>query len=251
MQNKLKEQEEKEKNRKKREAAKIKDDYENIKNEMMLKLINKYPEFFDSASPYKVVSFRNGQLIPHNTQINIKAGLFPLTLEEIFAACKLWLFEFSATAAFEENQYDRQEIQIKYQILPYTGNFYKFAAAFGFTACNSALRNSSFLDAELLVSPFIAGNVTLIDLHFSFASLYADMGKACVGINNYLFYKQLKDRLSVILELNYIFNEFLRNCHNDPLVFQPAVKFKTTDNLFSTFSYEDNRYFIISIEIGF
>ncbi len=249
--NKIAEKEKQEEIRKKKEKEKIKDSLAEMKNELMLKLRNKYPEFFNSAPPYQAVSFRNGQLIPSKFQINLKAGLFPVSLDNVLLSYKLWLFEFSSTSAFYDNKFDQQELQLKFQILPYSGNFYKFSAAFGFNGYKTDLIESDFQDAYLLVTPFITGNVTLPDLYFSFASIYADLGKACFAVNNYLFYNQLKDRFSVIAELDYFYDKNLRDKFNDAVVFQPALRFKTTDNITSTFSYEDNELWKISIEVGF
>jgi hypothetical protein len=249
--NKIEEEEQREKIRNKKEKAKIKESFSEMREELLLQMRTKYPEYFDSAPPYKAVSFRNGQLIPYGNQLNIKTGLFPIALDEVMLAYKAWLFELSAKASFYENKYRQQELQLKYQIMPYSGRYNKFSVAFGFTGYKTGLIDSSFVDAHLLVTPFIAGNVTLPDLYFSFGSVYADLGKAGLAINNYLFYKQLKDRISVILEVNYIYDEHLRNVFNDALVFQPAIRFKTTDNLSSTFSYEDNQLWKISVEMGF
>ncbi len=249
--NKIAEIKKQEEIRKKKEKEKIKDSLAEMKNELMLKLRNKYPDFFNSAPPYQAVSFRNGQLTPYQFQINLKAGLFPVSLDEVLLSYKLWLFEFSSTSAFYESKYDQQELQLKFQILPYSGNFYKFSAAFGFKGYKTELIESSFQDAYLLVTPFIAGNITLPDLHFSFASIYADLGKTSFAVNNYLFYNQLKDRFSVIAELDYYYDENLMDKFDDAIVFQPAIRFKTTDNITSTFSYEDNELWKISVELGF
>ena len=249
--NKIEEEEQREKIRNKKEKAKIKESFSEMREELLLQMRNKYPEYFDSAPPYKAVSFRNGQLIPFDHQLNMKAGLFPLCLDEVMIAYKAWLFELSATSMFNENKYRQQELQLKYQIMPYSGRYNKFSVAFGFTGYKTGLTDTSFVDANLLITPFIAGNVTLPDLYFSFGSIYADLGKAGLAINNYLFYKQLKDRISVIMEVNYYYDEHLRNVFNDAVVFQPAVRFKTTDNLSTTFSYEDNELWKISVEMGF
>ena len=249
--NRMEEEKEREKIRNKKERVKIKDSLSQVKDDLMLQMRNKYPEFFDSIPPYKAVSFRNGQLIPFDYQLNLKSTLFPISLNEIAFAWKTWLFEFSATSSFYENKYEQQELQFKYQILPYSGRYNKISAAFGVTGYKTGLIDSSFANAYLLVTPFLSGNVTLPDLYFSFGSIYLDLGKTQVAINNYIFYKQLKDRISVILELNYFYDDHLRNRFDDALVFQPAIKFKTTDKLNTTFSYEENELWKINLEIGF
>ena len=249
--NKLDEKEKQENIRNDIESQKIKDSVSRVKDSFMRNMRNKYPDFFDSKPPYKAVSFRNGELIPHKTQFNTKTGLFPISFEEVFLAYKVWLFEFSLTSAFYENKYNQQEIQVKYQILPYSGKFYKFSSAFGFTAYKSQLITSDFIDSDILFTPFIAGNITLPNLNFSYLSLYADLTKTGIAINNYVFYKQLKDRVSAILEVNWIYNDELKNRFEESIVFQPAIVFKTTDNLSTTFSYEENEFWILGVEIGF
>ena len=249
--NKITEKKKQESIRKKKESEIIKENVSQMKKELILKMRNKYPDFFKSSPPYKAISFRNGQLIPQQKQINFRAGLFPISFEDIFLAYKLWLFELSMTSSFDENKYNQQEVQIKYQILPYSGKFYKLSAAFGFTGYKTGIINSNFLEANNLISPFIAGNVTLPNLYFSFASIYADLGKTSFAINNYLFYKHLKDKISVILEVNFIYDKHLRNKFNNTIVFQPAIIFKTTKNLSTTFSYEDYELCKVSVEIGF
>ena len=248
--NKLAEKEKQEKIRNDSEKQKLDESVSKMKEKFMMQIRNKYPDFFNSKPPYKTISFRNGELIPYKTQLNIKTGLFPISFEEIFLAYKVWLFEFSLTSSFYENKYNQQEVQIKYQILPYSGKFYKFSATFGFTAYKSQLIKSDFFDSEILFTPFIAGNVTLPNLNFSYLSAYADLAKTGIAINNYVFYKQLKDRISAILEINFIYNDKIKNKFVDSIVIQPAIVFKTTDNLSTTFSYEDNEVWIIGVEIG-
>ena len=248
--NKISEEKKNEAIRKEQENKKIQEKISKMKEGFMMKLRNKHPEFFDSAPPYKAVSFRNGQLIPHKQQLNIKAGLYPISFEEIFYAYQIWLFEFSSISKFYDNKYIQQELQFKYQILPYSGKFYKFSAAFGFTGYQTDVENYEDSDTRIY-TPFIAGNITLPNLYFSFGSAYIDMGKASLAINNYLFYKQLKDKLSVILEVNTYFDEKLRNSRDEKIVFQPAITFKTTKNLSTTFSFEDNELLKIGVEIGF
>ncbi|MCF7912894.1 MAG: hypothetical protein K9M99_10225 [Candidatus Cloacimonetes bacterium] len=249
--NRLEEEQERENIRNKQEKVKIREALLKTKEEIMLQMRNKYPEYFNSAPPFQAVSFRNGQLIPYNNQLSIKGGLFPMSLDEVMLGCKVWLFEFSGTASFEDNKYQQQELQLKYQIMPYSGIYNKFSAAFGFTGYKVGLVDSSFADAYMLITPFLAGNITLPDWYFSFGSIYADLSKTALALNNYIFYRHLKDRISIILEVNYIYDEHLRNAFNDAVVFQPAIRFKTTDNLSTTFSYEDNQLWKISLGIGF
>jgi hypothetical protein len=61
----------------------------------------------------------------------------------------------------------------------------------------------------------------------------------------------MKHYLAVILELNYIWNEDLRNSHDDLLVFQPALKFQTTSYLSTMLSYEQNEYMMLSLEVNY
>ena len=191
--NKLAENEEKERLRQEREKQNMENVATRLKEGRMRDLKYKYPDFFKKNPPYKNVSFRNGQLIPQKAQINIKGGLSPISINELFLAYKLWLLEFSAKSNFVDNKYNRQEVQLKYQILPYSGDFYKFSSSFGFTAYKTQLDTSDFFEAELIYSPFIAGNISIPNLHFSYVSVYADLGQTSIAINNYVFYKQLKE----------------------------------------------------------
>ena len=247
---KLKEEKQREKIRKDKEKGKIKKSKDKVKKQLMGYLKKKYAEFFSSPPPYNVISFQNGELIPKKMEIGAKAGIAPLTFEAINFSYKYWLLQFTTRSSFYDNEYDCQEFLLKYQILPNTGSFYKISVSFGAIGYMLNLRDEKFFE-EQKYSPFLSGNVTLPNLHFTYASFYGDATKVAIGVNNYFLYSQLKDRLSAIMEMNYIFDEDLQNEDGDSFVFQAGLRFKTTENVITTLSFEDNELIVFSIDVEF
>jgi len=247
---KLKEEKQREQIRKDKEKGKIKKSKDKVKKQLMDYLKKKHAEFFSSPPPFNVISFQNGELIPKKMEIGAKAGIAPLTFEAINFSCKYWLLQFTTRSTFYDNKHDRQEFLLKYQILPNTGSFYKISVSFGAVGYMVNLRDEKFFEKQKY-SPFLAGNITIPNLHFTYASFYGDAFKVAVGVNNYFLYSQLKDRLSAIIELNYIFDEDFQNEDRDDFVFQAGLRFKTTENVITTLSFEDNELIVFSVDVEF
>jgi hypothetical protein len=236
--------------RKKQEQNEMQKKFANMRKRYKQDLQYKYRDFFSMLPPSKALSFSNGQIIPWNLQLDVKGMINQLSLQDLSLVYRKWLLEFSLDAKFHENHYHQQEARIKYQILPYTGEFYKFSAAFGAAYYLTDLKQSKFIEAEEIISPFIAANLTVPDLKLSVISLYADAAQLNLGLHNYIFYSQFEDRLSFVLEFNLIYNEAIRNCYDDLLVFQPGIRFKTTEKSSVTFSYEENNEWNANLSIG-
>lgn len=248
---KLKEEKQKEQIRKDKEKAKIKKSKDKVKKQLMDYLKKKHAEFFSSPPPFNVISFQNGELIPKKMEIGAKAGIAPFTFEAINFSYKYWLLQFTARSNFYESKYISQDLLLKYQIFPNAGEFYKISVSFGAVGYFYGLLNNNFFEAEQKYSPFLSGNITLPNLHFTYASFYGDATKAAVGVNNYFLYSQLKDRLSAIIELNYIFDKDFQNEDKDDFVFQAGLRFKTTENVITTLSFEDHELIVFSIDVEF
>ena len=249
--NLLAEEKDRENIRKKEEKDKIAHKFSEMREKYVTELKYKFSDFFEMTPPHSAISFSNGELIPTKYDVNIKGSITDIGIEEMYFAYKVWLFELSLQSHFIENKFQEQAFRFKYQILPYTGDFYKVSASFGAVYYFTELSDSDFIKSEQIISPFIAANLTVADLKFSYISLYADAGKTNLGINNYMFYSQLKDRLSLILETNIHYNDKLKNRNNDTIVFQPGIRFKTTVNSSITFSYEENQEWNANLQIGF
>ena len=248
---KLKEEKQREQIRKDKAKAKIKKSKDKVKEQRMGYLKKKYTEFFSSPPPYNVIGFQNGELIPKKMEIGVKAGIAPLTFEAINFSYKYWLLQFTTLSNFYENKYTSQDLLLKYQIFPNTGEFYKISVSFGAIGYFYGLLDNNFFEAEQKYSPFLSGNITLPNLHFTYASFYGDATTVAIGLNYYFLYSQLKDRLSAIIEMNYIFDKDLQNEDGDSFVFQAGLRFKTTENVITTLSFEDNELFVFSIDVEY
>jgi hypothetical protein len=250
--NKMKEKQKKEQLRSFKEKKRLEEKFAIEKGKYRDKLKADFPEFFSELPAYNLVSFRNAELIPNKKQVNLKAGIAPISIEEVFLAYKVWLLEFSMQASFYDNKYAQQEVQIKYQVLPNTGDFYKLSAAIGFVGYQTDLIHSSFENSEhRILSPFVCANVSVPNLYFSHISGYVDRAKVSVAIQNYPFFRQLKQRLSILLESNFYFEDHLRTSFNESFVVQPAIQFRTTETITTSISFEQNETWKLGLEFSF
>ena len=141
---------------------------------------------------------------------------------------------------------------VKLQVLPNSGQIYKVAVSFGyveFLHSLSSLEVDQYLQAEF--SPFLALNMTFPELFYSYASIYVDSRKVCVGINTYPTYKNFGDRLSLVCELNYIRHPSFRNRLADKMMTQAGIRFKTSERIRTSFTYQNHETLNFSVDCQF
>lgn len=214
--------------------------------------LNTYRSFLSEIPPEKIISFRNGELSTESHTLSLHLGISPITIENIYYSFKFWKLELATNLIARQNQLERQDIIIKYQILPNIGEFHKISVSFGyleFLYSISAVDNVDSLQPEF--SPFLVLNMTLPELFHSYGSLYADSRKVSLGFNSFPTYDNLGNRLSLLFELNYIRHPGFRNRFNDTFLYQTGLRFKTSDIITTSFTYENHETFIFSTDFVF
>ncbi|MEA2103574.1 MAG: hypothetical protein U9P79_02885, partial [Candidatus Cloacimonadota bacterium] len=210
------------KQNRKQEMAKLMEQYK-----------KEYENFLNLQPPGKVLSFYNAELSAKSNRISLELGISPFSIQSVYYARKLWKLELAAYSEFSDNKYDRQDIVFKYQLLPNSGALYKTTFALGAIAYANSMDND-FKDLEIKFTPFVTGNITLPNLLFSYLSFYGDVRKYSIGLNSYVLYGHLQDKLSAILEFDYIADKDHRNKYGDEFLIQPGIRFKTANNVYST-----------------
>lgn len=208
---------------------------------------NTYGDFLEIQPPSKLISFYNGELSSMKNQLSLSLNICKYPFRSIFYAHKFWNLELSTYCEFDKKSFSRQDLSIKYQLLPNSGSFYKTSLSMGLTAYEYNISKKKFAQIKPEASLFLSGNITIPDIRFSYISFYGGFRKISIGLTSLLFYEQLADKICTILELSYLNDKNLRNKHNDAFIIQPGLRFKTAKNMYSTISYRDYNLFSLNI----
>jgi len=225
------------------------------KKQEMEKMINQFKKEYSDFIKYKplekVISFWNAGLPTKNNKASLELGLNPFSIHSLYYARKFWKLEISSYSEFTKNKFDKQDFNLKYQVLPNSGAFYKTTISLGFIVYDNEISEKNSKDIKVKYTPFVTGNITLPNLHFSYFYFYGDLRKYAIGIESYLLYGHLKDKLSLLLELDYIPDKDHRNRFNESFLIQPGIRFKTANNVYSTLAYRNNEMFVLSVDLTF
>lgn len=244
----LEEEKQKEAIRKEKEAIKIKEKKDKLKAQKRTKLKKKYAKLFNIQHPDHVISLPNAQLIQTTSQVGAKYGINESTIEQAYGTFRMKLLQVSATSGFYDNKYNTQQFSAKLQILPPTGDFYKVAVSAGAVGYMNGLIDTSFSKADVDVAPMVSANVFIPNLYFSYITAYGDGHKFGLGLNSHLLYKVMEDRISFMAEGVYYSDKDLRNMRNEKLIFQAGIRFKTTQYVRSSITYENNDTFMFGLD---
>jgi len=197
-----------------------------------------FRDFLNDAPPSKVITLRNGEIINGNHEFDAKMGISPVTFESIFYGYRFGILEISSEFNLLNNKFDRQDLFLKIQLLPNTGELWKTSLSFGFVEYLNSIYRTEFKKLKPKYSPFLATNVTVPTFYYSYFSFYGDARKISFGINNYSFYKHFADKTCLLFQIDYIYDKSFRNRFSDPVLFQAGVRFRATQNLAFTLAYE-------------
>lgn len=245
----IKEQNAEEKSRHWQEKFKIRSEKRLFKKATLEKNLYTYRSFLNETPPDKVISFRNGQLATGKHTFSLHMGISPMSIENFYYGLQFWKLAFEMDLLGRNNRLERQELAIKYQVLPNSGDFHKTSVSFGYVEFLHSL--SAGESSKPGFSPFFALNMTFPELLHSYGSLYADSRKISMGINSYPTYDTFRDKLSILFELNYIRRSGFRNRFNDEMMVQAGVRFKTSDHINTSFTYESHETFVFSADYVF
>ena len=206
-----------------------------------------FRDFLNDAPPSKVITMRNGEIINGKHEIDAGMGISPVTFESIFYGYRLGILEISSEFNLLNNKFDRQDLFLKIQLLPNTGELWKTSLSFGFVEYLSSIHKTDFKKLKPKYSPFLSTNVTVPTFYYSYFSFYGDARKISFGINNYSLYKHFADKICFLFQIDYVYDKSFRNRFNDPVLFQASVRFRATQNLAFTLAYEKHEIFTFTM----
>jgi len=217
-----------------------------------------YEDFLKLSPPEQVIDLRNGEIARNGCTLALKAGLTPFEIQSAFAVLALSRFELSANTYFQSDKVlkggadimTRQQAALKVQLLDQAGQFYKASLAFGVVGYANAARFSAFDSVKPTYSVFVSGDVGLPTFLYSFASFNVDGRKISFGVNSFPMPGYLKDAVSVLFQVDYVWNKDWRDRFSDPLLFQSGVRFRASEAFSTSFTYEGHEFLVFTVEMG-
>jgi len=215
-----------------------------------------YEEFLSIKAPEEVVDLRNGEIARKGYTLALKAALAPFDVQSANFTLAMWRFELSANAYFQPEEslksgkLEREQATFKIQLLEQAGQLYKSSLAFGVVGYGNESTVGAFDSIRPSYSVFAAGDIGLPTFLYSFASVYVDGRKAAIGWNCFPLPGSLKEGVSVLVQMDYIWNKNWRNRFSDPLLLQTGIRFRASDAFATSFTYEGHEFLVFSIEMG-
>ncbi len=215
-----------------------------------------YEDFLKLKAPDQVVDLRNGEIARTGCVLAAKMRLSSFSVQSAYFILALSHFELLTHVDFRPGdllQTDfllREEVTLKVQLLNHAGEFYRTSLAFGVVGYSNASTLRAFDTLKPKISLFLAGNVALPNVLSSYASLYIDGRKTSAGLNSFPFPGNFKDAVSLVFQVDYIWNKEWRNRFLDPLLIQTGIRFRASDAFATSFTYENNEFFVFSLELG-
>jgi hypothetical protein len=169
----------------------------------------------------------------------------------------MWRFEVSAIVNFQSDRFlksdmlDREQAFFKIQLLEQAGQFYRTSLAFGVVGYSRVSTLAALDSVQPKYSLFVAGDVALPTALYSYASAYLDGRKVSIGWNCFPLPGNFKDGVSLLVQMDYVWNKEWRNRFLDPLLFQTGIRFRASDAFATSFTYEGHELVVFSIEMGF
>jgi hypothetical protein len=222
-----------------------------IEKDLIAKKKKEFQDFVDLKPPVKALTFYNAEVPVNNNILSAEIGISPFSIQSFEYIRKIWKFSLGTYSEFHDNKYYRQDISLRFQMLPNSGNFNKITIAIGAIAYDHSLSDKKFEEVDVKFTPCVAGNISLPTFMSSYISVYGEVRKYAIAWNSLLFFKSLHDRLSLVLEFDYIPDKHYRNKYNDPVILQPAIRFKTTKDICTTIAYKNNEVFTLSLGVAF
>ncbi len=205
--------------------------------------------------PGQVVDLRNAEIPRNGILLAGRMSISPFALRSMTAGLTLWHLELLARTEFEREKFlksemlRREEASLKIQLLKRAGDIYKTSLAFGVVGYWTEKTWKSLWAARPRYSIFVAGDVALPDMLSSYGSAYVDARKASGGINVFPFHDHFRDAVSIILQLDYVWNRNWRDRFRDPLVLQGGVRFRASETFSTSFAYEENEFLVFAVEV--
>ncbi|MDP8238489.1 MAG: hypothetical protein P9X24_05330 [Candidatus Hatepunaea meridiana] len=206
--------------------------------------------FLSEIPPNSVITFHNGVIHPEFYEFTLKAGISPVRFDAFHCSVtpfKLPLALFMQTE-MDDDKIQRQDGSIRVQLLPDKGKVFKTSIAFGFVEYSSGLADIPATKMQLTWSPLLTGNVTL-PMYHTFASVYGDARKFSVGFDHYLWYDNFIGAVSLMLQMDLIYDKDWRNKYGDEFLIQGGFRFKPSKYMTASITYEEHDTFMFGTTI--
>jgi hypothetical protein len=216
-----------------------------------------YEDFLSLKAPEQVVDLRNGEILRKGYTLALKTSLPSFDIQSAYLVLAMWRFEVSAIVNFQSDRFlksdmlDREQAFFKIQLLEQAGQFYRTSLAFGVVGYARVSTLAALDSVEPNYSLFVGGDVALPTALYSYASAYLDGRKASIGWNCFPLPGNFKDGVSLLVQVDYVWNKEWRNRFSDPLLFQTGIRFRASDAFATSFTYEGHKFVVFSIEMGF
>jgi hypothetical protein len=215
-----------------------------------------YADFLSLAPPDQVIDLRNGEIARKGLTVAARMSLAPFDVQSAYIVLAFWHVEISAFGYFngdrmlKTDMLRREQASLKVQLLDRAGRIYKTSLSFGVVA-HSTVSSFGALDSVApTYSACVSGDVALPDVISSYVSGYADGRKACIGINSFPFPGTFKDAVSLLLQMDYVWNKAWRNRFQDPVLIQTGIRLRASDSFATSFAYENHEFFVFTVEMG-
>jgi hypothetical protein len=210
-----------------------------------------YADFHKLKSPEQTIDLINGEIARKAHTVAVRLGLSPVEIQSAYYRLALWKFEASIDAYLLDKKLDHEQAAFKIQLLDNAGELYRTSMAFGVVAYSNVSELAALDSVKPSISLFLGGNVGLPNAMFSHASFYLDRRKMALGLNNYPFPRHFGDAVSLLFQIDYVWDKNWRDRFNDPLLFQAGIRFRASDSFSTNFAYQNHEFFVFSIEMGF
>ncbi|HEY6951161.1 MAG TPA: hypothetical protein VI758_02070 [Bacteroidota bacterium] len=216
-----------------------------------------FAEFLGFQAPDQVIDLRNGEVARNSYTIGLKAPLSAVALQSAYFLVAFWHFELSAHAYFEPGRLlkssilHREQVAFKIQMLQGAGEMNKTSLAIGIVGYSNVSSLRALDTVQGQVSLFAAGDIALPKAFYTYASAYLDERKFSFGLSNIPFPELFKDAVSLLVQLDYVWDNNWRNRFQDPLLIQCGIRFRTSDEFTTSLTYENHEFTVFSIEVGF
>lgn len=211
----------------------------------------RYADFLKIPAHEKVVSLYNSEFVETTHRFSLGGWVSPLSFRNAGYGFRFWKMELSAYVASSSDSLYQAEAKVKIQILQGVGELTKLGVAIGYMLYTDSLILDNTGDVILKQSPFFSANMAFPGLLYSHASMYADFRKVSFGLNSYPLFSSVKNAISLLLQVNYIWNAPSRNRHNDPITVEGGLRLRASNDIGASFTYERNEFFVLTLDFGF
>ncbi len=193
-------------------------------------------------------------------------------VRQLSVGASMWLFTVEASLWAQKSMVDQGDLSVKLEVLPQRGDVYPVSLALGYTEYvtrysqrarldlrdfNTFQTLASFSQGELAdpenrESTFFGIGTLGIPQVNTHLSLYYDKRKMSLSSIWYPFPRNLSDAISILNQIEYVFNDNYFNRFGDVLQWQFGLRLMAVPDRFTTMiSYEDHEVWRLNFEFQY